>query len=78
MFGEQCPHTSRGTWRVGATLDVIGRYKENVNFAIKSSIVTNFLDTNGASYIQGATMQPMQPADLADQAKAMSVFIECE
>jgi S1-C subfamily serine protease len=55
-----------------------GDIPQNVNFAIKSSIVTNFLDTNGASYAQGATTQPMQPADLAEQAKAMSVFIECE
>ena len=55
-----------------------GDIPQNVNFAIKSSIVTNFLDTNGASYAQGAATQPMQPADLADQAKAMSVFIECE
>jgi S1-C subfamily serine protease len=55
-----------------------GDIPQNVNFAIKSSIVTNFLETNGASYTQGSTIQPMQPADLADQAKAMSVFIECE
>jgi len=55
-----------------------GDIPQNVNFAIKSSIATNFLDTNGASYTQGTATQPMQPADLADQAKAMSVFIECE
>jgi S1-C subfamily serine protease len=55
-----------------------GDIPQNVNFAIKSSIVTNFLDTNGASYTQGTATQPMQPADLAELAKAMSVFIECE
>jgi S1-C subfamily serine protease len=55
-----------------------GDIPQNVNFAIKSSIVTNFLDTNSASYAQGASTQPMQPAELADQAKAMSIFIECE
>ena len=55
-----------------------GDIPQNVNFAIKSSIVANFLETNGVSYTLGAATQSMQPADLADQAKAMSAFIECE
>jgi len=54
-----------------------GDIPQNVNFAIKSSIVTSFMDANGAAYATGSAAQPMQPADLADQAKAMSVFIEC-
>jgi len=54
-----------------------GDIPQNVNFAIKSSIVTSFLDANGAAYATGTAAQPMQPADLADQAKAMSVFVEC-
>ena len=54
-----------------------GDIPQNVNFAIKASIVTNFLETNGASYAQGAGTQSLPPADLADQAKAMSVFVEC-
>ena len=54
-----------------------GDIPENVNFAIRASIVTSFMDANGVAYATGSAAQPMQPADLADQAKAMSVFIEC-
>ena len=54
-----------------------GDIPQNVNFAIKASIVTNFLETNGAADTQGTATQTMQPADLAEQAKAMSVFVEC-
>jgi S1-C subfamily serine protease len=55
-----------------------GDIPQNVNFAIKSSIATNFLDSNGVAYATGAATQNMQPADSADLAKAISVFIECE
>ena len=55
-----------------------GDIPQNVNFAIKASIVTNFLEANGVTYATGGANQSMQPADLADQAKAMSVFVECQ
>src|SRR5271157_4448620 len=55
-----------------------GDIAQNVNFAIKSSIVASFLEANGLSYAGGAAAQPMQPADLADEAKAISVYVECE
>ena len=55
-----------------------GDIPQNVNFAIKASIVTNFLDSNSTRYATGVASQSMQPADLADQAKAISVFIECD
>ncbi len=55
-----------------------GDIPQNVNFAIKSSIVTSFMEANSVAYATGAATQPMAPADLADQAKAMSVFIECQ
>jgi S1-C subfamily serine protease len=54
-----------------------GDIPQNVNFAIRASIVTSFMDANGAAYATGSAAQSMTPADLADQAKAMSVFIEC-
>ena len=40
--------------------------------------MTSFMDANGVAYATGGATQPMQPADLADQAKAMSAFIECQ
>jgi S1-C subfamily serine protease len=70
---------------VSAKLDALrlmfatnGDIPQNINFAIKAPIVTNFMDANGVAYGTGVATQPMQPADLADQAKAMSVFIECQ
>ena len=54
-----------------------GDIPQNVNFAIKASIVTSFLEANGVAYVTGSAAQPIQPADLADEAKAMSAFIEC-
>ena len=70
---------------VSAKLDALrlmiatnGDIPQNVNFAIKSSIVASFLDANGVGYATGAAAQPMQPADLADQAKGISVYVECQ
>ena len=70
---------------VSAKLDALkmmvatnGDIPQNVNFAIKASIAANFLEANGVAYATGGATQPMQPADLADQAKAMSVFVECQ
>jgi S1-C subfamily serine protease len=55
-----------------------GDIPQNVNFAIKASIVTNFLEANGVVYVTSGATLSLPPADLADQAKAISVFIECE
>jgi serine protease Do len=55
-----------------------GDIAQNVNFAIKSSIVASFLEANGIGYATGAATQPMQPAGLADQAKGISVYVECQ
>jgi S1-C subfamily serine protease len=54
-----------------------GDIAQNVNFAIRASIVTSFLDANSVVYATGSATQSLQSADLADQAKAMSAFIEC-
>jgi serine protease Do len=51
-----------------------GDIGQNVNFAIKSSIVASFREADGA----GAAAQPMQPADLAKQAKGVSVYVGCQ
>jgi S1-C subfamily serine protease len=54
-----------------------GDIAQNVNFAIRASIVTSFLDANSVVYATGSATQSLQSADLADQAKAISAFIEC-
>ena len=55
-----------------------GDIPQNVNFAIKASIVTSFMEANGVAYATGGAMAPIPPADLADQAKAMSALVECQ
>jgi hypothetical protein len=41
-------------------------------------VLTNFLDTSGVSYTTAGVGQPLQPADLAERAKSISVLIRCE
>jgi len=68
---------------VTAKLDFLSEIKnagdipQNVNFAIKASVAANFLQDNNVKFQIGDASQPMKAADLADQARALSVFIEC-
>jgi serine protease Do len=55
----------------------VGDIPQNVNFAIKASVAANFLQDNSVKFQIGEAAQPMKAADLADQAKALSVYIEC-
>ena len=54
-----------------------GDIPQNVNFAIRASVAANFLQTNNIKFELGEGTQAMQPADLAEQAKAISVHLEC-
>jgi S1-C subfamily serine protease len=56
---------------------VTGDLPQNVNFAVKSVVATSFLESNRVSYSTGSTAKQMEPADLADHARSISVFIEC-
>jgi S1-C subfamily serine protease len=56
-----------------------GEIPQNVNFAIKTSVALAFLESNGISpAVVSASESKLNPADLADRAKAMSVFIVCD
>jgi serine protease Do len=55
-----------------------GDIPQNVNFAIKASVAANFLQDNNIKFQIGEATQTMKTADLADQAKALSAFIECQ
>ncbi|WP_133123364.1 S1C family serine protease, partial [Methylobacterium frigidaeris] len=54
-----------------------GDIPQNVNFALKGAVAATFLESNGVAFTVGAAAAPMAPADLADHAKAMSVFVAC-
>jgi hypothetical protein len=60
------------------TAAVSGDLPQNVNFAIKASLLTSFLDGNRIAYRSGVAVQKLSPPDLADHAKAISVFVKCE
>lgn len=68
---------------VSAKLDAIkmaaaqGDLPQNVNFAVKASLATSFLDANQITYETGALGDKLDPADLAEKAKKASVFITC-
>ena len=51
---------------------------QNVNFAIRTGTLVNFLESNRVSYNSDISYAEMQPADLADHARAISAFIVCE
>jgi S1-C subfamily serine protease len=55
-----------------------GDLPQNVNFAIKSSLLAYFLDANRVRYASsGAATKPLDPADLAERAKSISAFVLC-
>ncbi|MHC2019994.1 trypsin-like peptidase domain-containing protein [Methylobacterium sp. CM6247] len=54
-----------------------GDIPQNVNFAIKGSVATTFLESNGVAFTTGAEASALQPADLAEHAKSMSAFVSC-
>jgi S1-C subfamily serine protease len=52
--------------------------QQNVNFAIKTNVLSAFLDSNGVRYSTVATEHPLQKFALADQVRSISVLIACE
>lgn len=50
---------------------------QNVNFAIKSSVLVNFLDTNGVSYTGSGPQQALSPVDLAEKVKSFTALVKC-
>ncbi len=50
---------------------------QNVNFAIKSSVLVNFLDSSGISYSSSGPQAPLSPVDLAEKVKTFTVLVKC-
>lgn len=56
-----------------------GDFPQNINFAIKGAILASFLESNGVVITPGSvTGQKLDPADLADAAKAVSGLVACQ
>ncbi|CAX26369.1 putative serine-type endopeptidase with a peptidoglycan binding-like domain [Methylorubrum extorquens DM4] len=70
---------------VAAKLNVLkmamasGDFAQNINFAIKTTMLATFLEANQISMQPGVTTgAKLDPADLADAAKGMSGFVVCQ
>jgi serine protease Do len=55
-----------------------GDLPQNVNFAIKSSVLASFLESKGVQFETSTSLSALAPADLAEHAKALSVFVVCK
>jgi S1-C subfamily serine protease len=54
-----------------------GQVPQNVNFAIKVSVVENFLDTNRIAYASRASDTQLSPADIGEAARKFTVRVDC-
>ena len=50
---------------------------QNVNFAIKTSVLMNFLDAAGVSYSARPRQNVLATADMAEQTRSFAVWISC-
>lgn len=50
---------------------------QNVNFAVKATVELSFLQTHGVQSAEVLATAALSPADLADRAKAFTVFVAC-
>jgi len=51
---------------------------QNVNFAIKASVLIEFLDSNSVNYVTNKSTLILEPSELAAVAKDASLFVLCE
>lgn len=55
-----------------------GDIPQNVNFAVKTTSLLNFLDLNRVTYKMGSLGETLKSADLAERGQAMSVLVQCK
>jgi S1-C subfamily serine protease len=63
--------------RVGSFLRATGTLPQNVNFAVKASIVSSFLEAHGVAPAPGGTAQEGTPADVGERARLFTARIDC-
>jgi S1-C subfamily serine protease len=54
-----------------------GTIPENVNFAVKGEVARTYLDSRGVDYLTAGSDAAKATADIAEAAKAYTVFITC-
>lgn len=55
-----------------------GDVPQNINFAIKATIATNFLEANGLAYEAGPSKAALHTADIGDRAKSFTYMLKCQ
>ena len=58
-------------------LKMTGSIPENINFAIKTGTLRDFLDKNAVTYRTSASASEMKISDIASRARAYMVRISC-
>jgi hypothetical protein len=54
-----------------------GDVPQNVNFAIKANVVSNFLETNGMKFEQASKGKALDIADISERARGFTFMITC-
>ncbi|MBM3505975.1 MAG: hypothetical protein FJX65_19230 [Alphaproteobacteria bacterium] len=54
-----------------------GDIPQNVNFAVKASVVRNLLDANGVEHKSASPGRTLSAADVGELARKFTVRIEC-
>ena len=57
--------------------DATGHIAQNVNFAVKSNIVENFLYSNKASFEKADSTEELKLPDIAEKAETFTVLVGC-
>ena len=57
--------------------DATGHIAQNVNFAVKSTIVENFLQSHNVQFEEASPTEQLDLPDLAEKAKTFTVLVEC-
>lgn len=60
-----------------ALAEKINTFPQNINFAIKASVVRSFLDASGSYYEAQASTQIFSTTEVSAQARQGTVFVEC-
>ena len=57
--------------------DETGHIAQNVNFAIKSTILEGFLEANKVSYEKADSTEELELPDIAEKAETFTVLVGC-
>jgi uncharacterized protein len=60
-----------------AIAEATGTLPQNINFAIKSAIIREFLDAHQVDYLTSQSATKIDPADVGEMATRSTVMLEC-